>query len=80
MAEPAIERGLDRRDLGRELRVIPGRVADEIPGMDLEEPGEQLPRLLREVPPRPLLDERQIGLADRLAELRADGADELGLA
>jgi hypothetical protein len=48
--------------------------------MNLEEPGEQLPRLLREVPPRPLFDEGQVGLADRLAELRADGADELGLA
>ena len=48
--------------------------------MDLEEPGEQLPRLLREVPPRALLDERQVGLADGLAQLRPDGADELRLA
>ena len=79
VAEPAIERGFDRRHVGRELGVESRRVADEIPGMDLEELGEQLPRFLREVPPRALFDERQVGLADGLAELGPDGADELGL-
>ena len=62
-------------ELGLESR----RVADQIAGMDLEEPREQLPRLVRQVRARPFSMSDRYDWLMRLAELGVDRADELGL-
>src|SRR5436190_225296 len=78
--EPAIERrfavaGQRRAERGLKSR----RIADEIAGMDLEEPGEQLAGILREMGAGVVLDERQVGLADRGVELGLDRPDHFAL-
>jgi len=47
--------------------------------MDLEKAREQLSRFLGQVAASPLFDQREIRLADRFAELPANGADQLRL-
>src|SRR5262245_45468933 len=79
VGEPAIERRFAGRDVGGELGMKPGRIADQVAGVNLEEAREQLPRLVGQMFPRSLFDERQIRLADRLTELRADRANQLRL-
>src|SRR3954447_12178353 len=77
--QPAIERGFHGGDIGRQLGVEVGWIADEIPGMDLEEPREQLARFVGEVGSRAAFNQRQVGLADVLAQLGTDGAHEFSL-
>src|SRR5262245_6700833 len=48
-AEPLVERRFSRPHVGRQLDVKSGRIADQVSGMDLEEAGEQLPGVMREV-------------------------------
>ena len=47
--------------------------------MDLEEPGEQLAGIVREMGAGVVLDERQVGLADAGVELCLDRPDHLAL-
>src|SRR5262252_7327527 len=79
VGQPAIERRFASRGFRGELGMESGRVADQVAGVHLEEPREQLPRLVRQVFARSLFDEGQIGLADRLPELGADRASDLRL-
>src|SRR5262249_31389505 len=79
VGEPAIERRFAGRDLRGKLGVEPRRVADQIAWMNLEEPREQLPRLVGQMFPRSVFDEGQIGLADRLSELLANHTNQLRL-
>jgi hypothetical protein len=60
VAQPAVEGRLDGGNVGRELGVKSRRVADQIARVDLEEAGEQLPRLVRKMAAAPLFNQRQI--------------------
>src|SRR5262245_65462929 len=79
VGEPAIECRLTGRDFRGELGMEPRRITDQVARMNLEKPREQLSRLVGQMFPRSLFDEGQVGLADRLPELRADCPDELRL-
>src|SRR5215471_21065453 len=78
--EPEVELVLEAADLRGQLGVEALRIVDEVAGMHLEEAREQKPRLVRQVRTPAALDLRQIGLADRVLQLGADRARNLGLA
>src|SRR5262245_28526564 len=76
--EPEVELVLESSDLRGQLRVEALGIVDEVSGMDLEEAREQQPRLVRQVRAAAALDLRQIRLADRVLQLGAHGARNLG--
>ena len=55
------------------------RVTHEIARVNFEESREELPRFVRQVLARTLLDQREVRLADGFLELSLDGAYQLGL-
>src|SRR5208282_933052 len=78
-AQPGLERESSRAQLGEQLGVIALGIVHQIAGMHLEETRQQLPRVVRQVRPRPAFDLRKIGLADGFAQILAEAADDFGL-
>ena len=77
LQQPDIELAFRGAQVGHQLGVVALGVIHQKSGMHLEEPGQQGARGLRHVTAHAALDLRNVGLADALALLLADGTDQL---
>ena len=77
LQQPDIELAFRGAQVGHQFGVVALGVIHQKSGMHLEELGQQGARGLRHVTARAAFDLRDVGLADALALLLADGADQL---
>ena len=77
--EPSIKSASNRRHFRTELSLKSRWIADQVTGVDFEEPGEKLPRRVREVGPCAVFDQGKVRLADAFIQLGLDGADNFYL-